>query len=44
MIQNWSECGTKTDGEEKCFLFTDLSNDPLEILMAKENDDDSNKE
>ena len=37
MIQNWGESGIKKDGEEKCFLFTDLSNDPLEILIAKEN-------
>jgi hypothetical protein len=44
MIQNWGECGTKKDGEEKSFLFTDLSNDPLEILIAKENDEDTDKE
>ena len=35
-MQNLSECGVKIEGEEKCFLFTDSSNDPLEILIAKE--------
>lgn len=44
MIQNWGESGIKKDGEEKCFLFTDLSNDPLEILIAKENKENTDKE
>lgn len=44
MIQNWGESGIKKDGEEKCFLFADLSNDPLEILIAKENKENTDKE
>ena len=44
MIQNWSECGFKIEGDEKNFLFIDPSNDPLEILIAKEKSEDTDKE
>lgn len=36
MLKVFGECGVKIDGDERIYLSPDISDDPLEILIAKE--------